>query len=426
MADTDILIQIETAYKSGGLEAAKKAIADAEKASSDLAQTNAKVAQSTATAAREFNNAQRAATALNAASNASRGSFVALGQVFESVGGKFANVAARLSLVSSAAVAGWQTGAKVFQTMWANFVDGAVAAKDRVQLVIAAMKGLNDSDLSRIRSEIQTLQAEATAAAQAVDRAAARREKTRDAGTAAKIADIESSISDPDARAKAIAALREGESRDIASDQARDALQKQIAAERALKGIDERISALESERAAAGESMREASRLSPTNPAFRARRQRFAYAETAIARELDTLTGQRESARQTLLDAQTDYSVARSAVATTRLQAETATGARVAEFDRTAANRAMVAGRLQSMISNEDAAANAGNQLPQGVQIQAGESAAALRQLLQAVQSGNEKITAELISLFSEQAQSQQQLMQTIQTLRNQTRNLPL
>lgn len=426
MADNDLLIQIETAYKSGGIEAVKKAISDAEKSAESFAQTNKRLEQSTAAAAKEFNNAQRAAGALNAASNASRGSFNALAQVFESVGGRFAGVAARLSLVSSAAIAGWQTGTKVFQAMWATFVDGAVAAKDRVALVTAAMKGLNDSDLSRIRAEIQTLQAEAEAAAKAVDRAAGRREKSRSAASAAKIADIEASITDPDLRAKAVTAYKEGEARDIASDQARDTLQKQILAERALQGIDQRIAALESERSAAGESMREASRLSPTNPAFRARRQRFAFAETAVAGQLESLYGQRESARQNLLDAQTDYSAARSAVNTTRVQASTGITARVAEYDQAASNRSMVAGRLQSLIAGESAIANAGNQLPAGATMQAGDNAAALMQLLKAVQSGNAQVTKELTELFSAQAQSQQNLLQTIQSLKDKTRNLPL
>lgn len=110
MADNDILIQIETAYKSGGLEAAKKAITDAEKSAASYAQTTQKVEQSTAGANRELNNAQRALGGLNSAASASTGSFRGLSQVLELFGSKLASIAAKFTLLAGAFSAGHMIG----------------------------------------------------------------------------------------------------------------------------------------------------------------------------------------------------------------------------------------------------------------------------------------------------------------------------
>ena len=425
-SDNDILIKIETAYKSGGLDAAKKAISDTEKETKNLSTATAGLERNTANASREFNNAQRAAAAMNAATAASRGSFIGLAQVFESVGGKFAAVAGKLSLVASAAVAGWKTGIAIGEKLWSTFVDGAAKAYNTVSLLVVSMKGLNDSDLSRIRSEIAALSTDTATVASNIDRAAARREKSRGAGTAAKIAEIESSIADPALREKAVAALKEGEAKDIASDQAKDALAKLLPAERAVKGMDARIALLENERADAAASMREASRLDPRNPAFRARRERFARGETVVAGEISALSTQRESAYQTYLDRQNDYQTAAQNVNTTSTSVGTAINTRVAAFDKSAADRSSVISRLQGTIAQEDSFSADSNNIPNGLKIQSGENAAALRRLLSEVQAGNEQLTKDLLELFQSTADSQVLLRAAMERAKSTLTNIPL
>ena len=67
MPDNDILINIETAYKSGGLEAVKRAISDAEKETKNLANANVDLERKTNSSNRELNNAQRALGGLSQA-----------------------------------------------------------------------------------------------------------------------------------------------------------------------------------------------------------------------------------------------------------------------------------------------------------------------------------------------------------------------
>lgn len=330
MADNDIIINIETAYKSGDMEAFKRSLEDAKNKVDGLSNANRALKESTAASAKEFNNAQRAAQALNSVSSLSRGSLLSLAQVFESLGGKFALVTARVILPVQAAIAGWKAGIPIAEKLWSAFVIGASNAIGPISAISASMKGLNDADLTKIRNEISALSADTENIAANIDRAAARREKSRAPKTAAQIAEIESNITDPSAREKALAIIKQGEAEDIASDQAKDALAKLLPAEREVRGIDDQLAKLKKERDEAASSMREASALSPTNPAFRARRERFARGETVVAKEIETLSSKRESAYQTYLDRQTDFQSAAQNVDATKASGV----AQLAKLDR--------------------------------------------------------------------------------------------
>jgi hypothetical protein len=246
MADNEILIKIQTAYESGGIEAVKKAIADTEKETKNLGNSNSELERKTTSSNRELNNSQRALAGLNSASAASRGSFQGLSQTLEVFGGNLATLAAKASLVAGAFTAGFSIGTAIDK--WLGISDAIskalvpaekfVSIQDRIK---AKLGDLDAASLAAVKKEFDSLTVSLESTFAGMEKINSIKNELMGKETAAQLAETEANMPPGPARDKALLAKRE--ERELASIEERrnQARAKLAAAEEARKSAQDAV-----------------------------------------------------------------------------------------------------------------------------------------------------------------------------------------
>jgi hypothetical protein len=146
----DILIQIKTAFETGGSDAALKKI-------NELTGANKDAATSTALSASEANKAARANQLLTAALSGNVG---ALSRIISS-GGDATAVFAKLSFVSAAFFAGWTAGNKIGDVLWPKilkldeFDKTTDSIRGGIDKAIKSLEGMNSAKMTDLKKELQ-------------------------------------------------------------------------------------------------------------------------------------------------------------------------------------------------------------------------------------------------------------------------------
>lgn len=436
--DNDILIQIETAYKSGDMDAFKRSLDDAKKKVDNLSNSQDQLKDKSNQANKELNNGQRALSGLNAAASVSRGSFQGLSQTMEIFGGKIAAAAAKFTVMAGSFSAGYAIGKQLdgwlnisqkIADLYAGPMQKVGSIQDRIR---ASVEGLAKADLSRLAEQFARVADAASEAEKYTNAMYGAKLRLMGERGELEIAQIERDMEPGPARDKAVLEARRKQSLEEIQTRRQQQRDKLATATQTYEAGKAQVSAAQEAVDAAqfGVVIANANTDRNASPEFRATRAAEARAQLAAAQA--TLT----SAQDRFAPIEESFGQTRFEVGnemrSLALQEETAKaryGAGMAPIvgaeRASAANRSLVAGRLQSMISAEgETMLQSG--VPSGVGMAAAESRAGLTQLLKAVQSGNEEITKELIGLFQDQATNQEQLRATIQTMRDKMKNMPL
>jgi len=422
MADNDILINIETAYKSGDMEAFKRSLEDAKRKADGLSEATQNLQNKSAGAGRELNNAQRALGGLNGAASVSRGSFQGLSQTLEAFGGKLATVAAKFSILAGSFSAGYAIGTTLDKWLGisqkiADLYAGPMSKVGSIQSRISAdLKALDGITLANLKTQFEGITKTLSDSNEAIGTFYASMRELAAAQTDLKISAIERSMPPGPQRDAAIAnEQRRSGLREVAFKRSEEQ-QKAEAAQEAISAADDAMAEQVKAQIRAQSAMRDA-RTPEESAAARAQYN----AATSGRTSAQANAAASRAKQQPVIDA-----------AQQRLQVLAPGG--IAE--QTVANkyfsqvpddqtRAGVAGRLQSMLSTEEGFASRSD-TPIDLQIQGGENAAALRQLLREVQSGNDAITKDLLQLFQSQADNQANLRKALDVAKSSMSNLPL
>ena len=148
--EADILIQIKTAFETGGSEAALKKIGE-------LTSANKGTATSTAEVSSEATKAAKAQNLLRAAMDGNIGSLIRV----ISTGGEAAQMFVRLGAVYGAAMGGWEAGKKIGDWMWPKimkldeFDKTTGSIRTGINKAIESLKGMNDAKMTDLKNELQ-------------------------------------------------------------------------------------------------------------------------------------------------------------------------------------------------------------------------------------------------------------------------------
>lgn len=421
--DNDILINIETAYRSGDMDAFRRSLDDAKARVNNLSDAQRNLESKSAGAGRELNNAQRALSGLNGAASISRGSFQGLSQTLEIFGGKLAGVAAKFSVLAGSFSAGYAIGTTLDKWLGisqkiADLYAGPMSKVGSIQSRISAdLKALDSITLDRLKAQFEGITNTLAESNAALSEYIARTSEIAGAAHENAIARIERDMPPGPERDKA-----------IAHEQRRFGLRqvslKRTQEEQTIKNAQAAIDAAD---IAYEDAIISASGTGPaageTDPAKiaegRIRQDAAINAVSAAKANAQSVRAKQQpviSAAEERLQVLRPGGIAEQTVANRFFAASPSSDESV---------RAGVASRLQSMLATEEGFASRSD-TPIGLQIQGGENARDLKQLLRQVQSGNDEITKELLKTFADQANNNERLQKALEVLKSSLSNAPL
>jgi hypothetical protein len=233
-SDSDILLQIKTAFEGQGA-------AEAERAQDRLASKTKDLNRTFQDNERDTQRARQALAGMSAASAASQGSFGGLSRVLEGFSGRLADIAAKGALVAGAFSAGYGLGTAIDRWLGiSKAVADAYAPMEKVasiqDRIRAQLAGLNAASLASVKKEFDSLSDSLAATVAQMDQINRVKNQLMGQETEAKLAEIEASMPPGTARDRAILNARRGSEQTSIEERRNQARDKFTAAEQAKAG----------------------------------------------------------------------------------------------------------------------------------------------------------------------------------------------
>jgi hypothetical protein len=421
--DNDIIINIETAYRSGDMDAFKRSLDDAKARVNNLSDAQRNLESKSAGAGRELNNAQRALSGLNGAASVSRGSFQGLSQTLEVFGGKLAGVAAKFSVLAGSFSAGYAIGTTLDKWLGisqkiADLYAGPMSKVGSIQSRISAdLKQLDSITLDRLKAQFEGITSTLAESNAALGEYISRTSEIAGAAHENVLSRIERDMPPGPERDKAIAnEQRRFGLREVAlrrTDQEERIRNAQAAIDAADIAYEDAIISASGTGPVAGETdpVKIAEGRIRQDAAINAVAAAKANAQAIRAKQASII-----SAAQERLQVLRPGGIAEQTVANKFFAASPSSSDSL---------RSSVTDRLQSLLNTEEGFASRGD-TPVNFQLQGAQNASALRELMRQVQSGNDEITKELIKTFADQANNNQRLQKALEVLKSSLSNAPL